>query len=74
MEKKKALVLLEKYFLTTEETAVFLGISKQALSSLVKRGKLDRIEKGKISLFFKDDVERRRREQSELRRKYRPYT
>ncbi|MBC1372675.1 helix-turn-helix domain-containing protein [Listeria booriae] len=74
MEKKKALVLLEKYFLTTEETAVFLGISKQALSSLVKRGKLDRIEKGKISLFFKDDVERRKQEQSELRRKYRPYT
>ncbi|MBC2188463.1 helix-turn-helix domain-containing protein [Listeria booriae] len=74
MEKKKALVLLEKYFLTTEETAVFLGISKQALSSLVKRGKLDRIEKGKISLFFKDDVERRKCEQSELRRKYRPYT
>ncbi|MBC2674519.1 helix-turn-helix domain-containing protein [Listeria booriae] len=74
MEKKKALVLLEKYFLTTEETAVLLGISKQALSSLVKRGKLDRIEKGKISLFFKDDVERRKREQSELRRKYRPYT
>lgn len=74
MEKKKAIILLEQYFLTTEEAAVFLGISKQALSSLVKRGKLERVEKGKINLFFKADIEKRKEEQLILRRKYRPYT
>ncbi|MBA3925990.1 type IV toxin-antitoxin system AbiEi family antitoxin domain-containing protein [Listeria rustica] len=74
MEKKRAIGLLEKYFFTTEEAAAFLGISKQALSSLVKRGKIERVEKGQISLFFKDDLEARKDEQVSLRKKYRPYT
>ncbi|KGL39683.1 hypothetical protein BMT55_00650 [Listeria newyorkensis] len=74
MDKKKAIVLLENYFFTTEEAAMFLGISKQALSSLVKRGKIERVEKGQVSLFFRDDLEARKNEQVSLRKKYRPYT
>ncbi|MBC1435650.1 helix-turn-helix domain-containing protein [Listeria rocourtiae] len=74
MDKTKAIQLLEKYFLTAEEAATFLGISKQALSSLVKRGKLERVEKGQMSLFFKSDLEKRKQEQAILRKKYRPYT
>lgn len=74
MDKKKAIVLLEKYFFTTEEAAMFLGISKQALSSLVKRGKIERVEKGQVSLFFRDDLEARKNAQVRLRKKYRPYT
>ncbi|MBC1458414.1 helix-turn-helix domain-containing protein [Listeria newyorkensis] len=74
MDKKKAIVLLENYFFTTEEAATFLGISKQALSSLVKRGKLERVEKGQTCLFFKADLEKRKQEQVTLRKKYRPYT
>ncbi|EUJ25668.1 helix-turn-helix domain-containing protein [Listeria cornellensis] len=74
MDKKKAIVLLEKYFFTTEEAAMFLGISKQALSLLVKRGKIGRVEKGQVSLFFRADLEARKNEQVTLRKKYRPYT
>ncbi|EUJ33497.1 DNA-binding protein [Listeria floridensis FSL S10-1187] len=64
---------LEATFLTTEEAARFLGVSRQALLSLVKREKIPCAKKGKTLLFHKLDLKQRQEEQMNLRDKFRPY-
>ncbi|WP_099222119.1 MULTISPECIES: helix-turn-helix domain-containing protein [Listeria] len=64
---------LEENFFTSEETSQILGISKQALASLVKRNKMPCVKKGKTMLFHRLDIEKRMSEQMQLRDKYRPY-
>jgi len=57
---------LEKFIqteiLTSSEALEYLGISRQALNSLVKRGKLAPIKEEKTTkLFFKEDLMKRER-------------
>lgn len=60
--------------LTTGEAIELLGITRQNLNSLVKRGKLKPIkELPREKLFLKSDLMQRKKEQEELRKKYRPY-
>jgi len=60
--------------MTAPEVTDYLGITKQNLSSLVKRGKLVPVkESGGIRLFLRSDVEQRKKEAEILKEKYRPY-
>ncbi|MBC1482809.1 helix-turn-helix domain-containing protein [Listeria sp. FSL L7-1485] len=64
---------LEENFLTANEAAAFLGISKQALLSLAKRNVLPYTKKGNMILFHRIDIELRLENQQSLRKKYRPF-
>ena len=65
---------LAKEVLTTPEASEFLGISKQAMNSLVQRGKLKPIKEFKaIKLFLRSEIEERKKEADELKKKYRPF-
>ncbi|MGC9266157.1 helix-turn-helix domain-containing protein [Listeria ivanovii] len=64
---------LEENFLTANEAAAFLGISKQALLSLAKRNVLPFTKKGNMILFHRIDIELRLEKQQSLRKKYRPF-
>ncbi|WP_346235749.1 helix-turn-helix domain-containing protein [Lysinibacillus telephonicus] len=60
--------------LTSSEVLEVLGVSRQSLNSLVKRGKLVPIkELSRDKLFLREDIERRKEESKELHSKYRPY-
>ncbi|EIA3593076.1 helix-turn-helix domain-containing protein [Listeria monocytogenes] len=64
---------LEENFLTANEAATYLGISKQALLSLAKRDVLPFTKKGNMVLFHRMDIELRLENQQILREKYRPF-
>ncbi|EAC6599025.1 DNA-binding protein [Listeria monocytogenes] len=64
---------LEENFLTANEAANYLGISKQALLSLAKRDVLPFTKKGNMVLFHRMDIELRLENQQSLREKYRPF-
>ncbi|MBC2013036.1 helix-turn-helix domain-containing protein [Listeria marthii] len=64
---------LEDNFLTANEAATYLGISKQALLSLAKRDVLPFMKKGNMVLFHRIDIELRLENQQSLREKYRPF-
>ncbi|EAD1219927.1 helix-turn-helix domain-containing protein [Listeria monocytogenes] len=64
---------LEENFLTANEAATYLGISKQALLSLAKRDVLPFTKKGNMVLFHRMDIELRLENQQRLREKYRPF-
>ncbi len=66
-------LFLEETFLTSEESAKFLGVTKQAIQSLAKRNIIPHIRKGNVLLFHRIDIENRLAHQTELRKKYRPY-
>lgn len=60
--------------LTSSEAIELLGITRQRLNQMVKTGKLVPIkELPRDRLFLRSDVEERKKELEELRRKYRPY-
>lgn len=60
--------------LTSSEVIEELQISRQALNSLVKRGKLVPIkELSRDRLFLREDIENRKTSAMELNKKYRPY-
>ncbi|NVS41084.1 helix-turn-helix domain-containing protein [Listeria monocytogenes] len=64
---------LEENFMTANEAATYLGISKQALLSLAKRDVLPFTKKGNMVLFHRMDIELRLENQQSLREKYRPF-
>ncbi|CUL40971.1 helix-turn-helix domain-containing protein [Listeria monocytogenes] len=64
---------LEENFLTANEAATYLGISRQALLSLAKRDVLPFTKKGNMVLFHRMDIELRLEKQQSLREKYRPF-
>jgi excisionase family DNA binding protein len=60
--------------LTTSEVAEILGVTRQRISQLVSSGKLIAIKKlHGDKLFLRTDVEQKKIELEELRKKYRPY-
>ncbi len=60
--------------LTSSEVLDLLGVTRQTLNSLVKRGKLKPVkELSREKLFLRHDVEERKREAAALRGKYRPF-
>lgn len=73
MTKEEALQLLDKHFMSIKEVMDYLGISRSALTSLVKREKVTQLEKGGVKLFMREEIEKRKAEQPELQQKFRPY-
>lgn len=73
MENKELLELLDANFMSTSEAIETLAVSKQCFYSLVTRNKLTKIKKGSCVLYFRYQIEDRKRHQGELRNKYRPY-
>ncbi|CAM4353326.1 DNA-binding protein [Bacillus manliponensis] len=60
--------------LNTPEAAAILDVSKSRMSKMIKDGKLVPIRKmGNISLFLRSDIEVKKQELEESRKKYRPY-
>jgi hypothetical protein len=56
------------------EAIEYLGISRARLSQLIKDEKLIPIKKlQRDSLFLKSDLEEKKKEMEELRKKYRPF-
>ncbi len=68
--KDEFIKLIQSELLTSAEVAEELQITRQALSSLVKRGKLIPV---KEMLFLREDVTARKEAAKELQSKYRPY-
>ena len=68
--KEEFIKLIQSELLTSAEVAEELQITRQALSSLVKRGKLVPV---KEMLFLREDVTTRKEAAKELQSKYRPY-
>lgn len=72
--KNEFIKLVQSEILTSSEVLDELQISRQALSSLVKREKLVPIkELTRDRLFLKEDIENRKEAVKELQIKYRPY-
>ncbi|MGG3803186.1 helix-turn-helix domain-containing protein [Metabacillus fastidiosus] len=60
--------------LTTTEAMEILDVSRSRMSELISSGKLTPIKKlSKVSLFLRADIEEKKKELEELRKKYRPY-
>lgn len=63
-------IFLKEELLNSAETAETLGITRQALHSLVKRGKMVPVkEASKDRLFLREDVEKRKKESETLKDK-----
>ena len=72
--REEFIALVQTEVLTSSEVLEELQISRQALNSLVKRGKLAPIkELSRDKLFLKEDIEIRKETSKELVAKYRPY-
>ncbi|MCV4327781.1 helix-turn-helix domain-containing protein, partial [Bacillus velezensis] len=60
--------------LTTPEAKEILGVTTTRMSQLISGGKLTPIKKLRgVSLFLRSDIERKKKELEESRKKYRPY-
>ena len=65
---------LRENVLSTSEAYEYLGITRQGLNKLVKRGKIIPFKKtNREMLFLKSDLEKRREEAKLLREKYQHY-
>ncbi|MGG2114033.1 helix-turn-helix domain-containing protein [Lysinibacillus pakistanensis] len=72
--KDEFIKLVQTEILTTSEVLEELQISRQALNSLVKRGKLVPVkELSRDRLYLREDIESRKEAAKELQTKYRPY-
>ncbi|MBK3495722.1 DNA-binding protein [Viridibacillus sp. YIM B01967] len=72
--KEEFISLVQSEILTSSEVLDELQISRQALNSLVKRGKLVPVkELSRDKLFLRENVESRKEAAKELHTKYRPY-
>lgn len=60
--------------LTSPEAIELLGISKARMTKLLEDGKVIPIKKlPRGSLFLRSDIEQKKKELEQLRKKYRPY-
>ena len=69
---------LERFFehdvLTTAQAMEIIEVNRSRMSALVKEGKLKPIKEGRSSnLFLRSDIEEKKKELEQLRKKYRPY-
>ena len=72
--KEEFITLVQSEILTSSEVLEELQVSRQALNSLVKRGKLVPVkELSRDKLFLREDIEGRKEASKELFNKYRPY-
>ncbi|MFS1514533.1 DNA-binding protein [Chengkuizengella sp. SCS-71B] len=73
-DRKEIKEFIAAEVLTSAEVIDVLDISRARLSQMIKDGKIIPIKKTKRdSLFLKVEIEEKKVEMSELRKKYRPY-
>ncbi|MGE7885396.1 helix-turn-helix domain-containing protein [Bacillus sp. NPDC094077] len=74
MSREEIEKLVNQVVLTANETANLLDVTPQRLHVLVKQGRLVPIKVvDRVSLYFREDVERLAEELEQLRGKFRPY-
>ncbi|MDR4303041.1 helix-turn-helix domain-containing protein [Bacillus mycoides] len=74
MSREEIEKLVNQEVLTANETANLLDVTTQRLHVLVKQGRLVPLKVvDRVSLYFREDVERLAKELGELRGKFRPY-
>ncbi|MCQ6569098.1 helix-turn-helix domain-containing protein [Bacillus mycoides] len=74
MSREEIEKLVSQVVLTANETANLLDVTTQRLHVLVKQGRLVPIKLvDRVSLYFREDVEKLAEELGDLRGKYRPY-
>lgn len=74
MSREEIEKLVNQVVLTANETANLLDVTTQRLHVLVKQGRLIPIKVvDRVSLYFREDVEKLAEELEGLRGKYRPY-
>ncbi|QXE20464.1 helix-turn-helix domain-containing protein [Clostridium sp. 001] len=67
MDRDELIKLVQEKTMDSSEVVEYLGISKQRLSDMNRQGKLTAIKKG---IYLREDVEKRKLEQDDLRKKY----
>ncbi|MEM5644744.1 helix-turn-helix domain-containing protein [Bacillus cereus] len=74
MNREEIEKLVHQTVLTANETANLLDVTTQRLHVLVKQGRLVPLKVvDRVSLYFREDVEKLAEELGSLRGKYRPY-
>ncbi|PFI96907.1 DNA-binding protein [Bacillus cereus] len=59
--------------MTTPEAIEYLGVSRPRMSHMIKNGKIVPVKKlGCVSLFLREDLEKKKEELMSLRLNYRP--
>ncbi|MCR2044637.1 helix-turn-helix domain-containing protein [Anaerosalibacter massiliensis] len=67
MNRDELFKFIDENIMDTEEVTKYLGISRQRLYDLIKKDILVPIRKG---IYLREDAEKRKEEQGELREKY----
>lgn len=67
MDREELIKIIQDNTMDSSEVVEYLGISKQRLSDMNRQGKLVAIKKG---IYLKQDVDKRKQEQENLREKY----
>lgn len=67
MTREELIKLIQDNTMDTKEAIEYLGISKQRFSNLKTSGKIYEVKTG---IFLRSDIEKRKEEQGELRKKY----
>ncbi|QXE20014.1 helix-turn-helix domain-containing protein [Clostridium sp. 001] len=67
MDRDELIKLIQENTMNSSEVVEYLGVSKQRLSDMNRQGKLIAIKKG---IYLREDVEKRKLEQDDLRKKY----
>ncbi len=74
MSREEIEKLVNQVVLTANETSNLLDVTTQRLHVLVKQGRLVPIKVvDRVSLYFREDVEKLAEELEQLRGKFRPY-
>ncbi|SMO59607.1 helix-turn-helix domain-containing protein [Melghirimyces algeriensis] len=73
-ETKKDLVrYIQDQVLTTAEVMEILGVTRQNITRLVKKGDLKPIKEGSVKLYLREEVEELKTRLEKLREQFRPY-
>lgn len=73
-ETKKDLIhYIQDQVLTTAEVMDILGVTRQNITRLVKKGDLKPIKDGSVKLYLLEEVEELKPRLEKLRKRYRPY-
>lgn len=71
--KEDLVRFLADQVLTTAEVMEILGVTRQNITRLVKKGDLKPIKDGSVKLYFRKDIEELKPRLEKLREQFRPY-
>lgn len=68
--KDDLLRFMAEQVITTKEVAEILGVTRQSVNRLTRKGRIPTIKTDPIALYFRSDVEDSKRKINDLRSKY----